>query len=60
MSTVQHNQTRATSPLDKKTPNDVVIVSALRTPIAKARKGALKDTYVEELLATVIRATLGM
>jgi len=57
MSTVQHNQTRATSPLDKKTPNDVVIVSALRTPIAKARKGALKDTYVEELLATVIRAT---
>jgi len=32
-------------------------VSALRTPIAKAKRGSLKDTYVEELLATVIKAT---
>jgi len=54
---VYSNPTRGTSPLSKKSPNDVVIVSALRTPIAKAKRGSLKDTYVEELLATVIRAT---
>ena len=30
-----------------KSPNDVVVVSALRTPIARGRKGGFKDTTYE-------------
>lgn len=42
----------------KKDPSDIVILSSLRTPITRSYKGQLKDAYPEELLATVIRATL--
>lgn len=49
---------QATAAGFSKSPDDIVIVSALRTPITKARKGGFKDTYVEELLATVIKATI--
>ena len=35
--------------------DDIVIVCALRTPITRARKGAFKDTYPEELLAGVLK-----
>lgn len=38
--------------------DDVVIVSALRTPLTKARRGGLRDTDAVDLLATVYRATL--
>jgi acetyl-CoA acyltransferase 1 len=41
-----------------KHPDDVVIVSALRTPMTRGRKGGFKDTHPELLLATVLRATL--
>ncbi|TLD33638.1 hypothetical protein PspLS_00073 [Pyricularia sp. CBS 133598] len=41
-----------------KSPNDVVILSSLRTPITRSNRGHLKDAYPEELLATVLRATL--
>ncbi|EGG00276.1 uncharacterized protein MELLADRAFT_67960 [Melampsora larici-populina 98AG31] len=41
----------------QKSPNDIVILTALRTPIGRAYKGALKDTYPEELLAHVLSAT---
>ena len=41
-----------------KSPDDVVIVSALRTPITRGRKGPFKDTYPEELLAAVLKATI--
>jgi acetyl-CoA acyltransferase 1 len=41
-----------------KSPHDIVILSALRTPVTRAKKGGLKDAYPEELLATVLRATL--
>ncbi|KAF3919139.1 hypothetical protein ABW21_db0207965 [Orbilia brochopaga] len=41
-----------------KHPTDIVIVSALRTPITKSVKGALSQTHPEELLATVLAATL--
>ncbi|WP_324717901.1 acetyl-CoA C-acyltransferase [Carboxydochorda subterranea] len=34
---------------------DAVIVSAVRTPVAKARRGALKDMRADELAALVIR-----
>ncbi|KAH8750724.1 peroxisomal putative 3-ketoacyl-CoA thiolase 1 [Hyaloscypha sp. PMI_1271] len=42
----------------KKEPSDIVILSSLRTPITRSNKGHLKDTYPEQLLATVLRATL--
>ncbi|KAI0204466.1 Thiolase, N-terminal domain-containing protein [Astrocystis sublimbata] len=41
-----------------KAPTDTVILSSLRTPICRSYKGQLKDAYPEELLATVLRATL--
>jgi len=41
-----------------KQPNDVVILSALRTPVTRAKKGGFKDAYDHELLAHVLRATL--
>ena len=42
----------------QKHPDDIVIVSALRTMMGRARKGGLKDTPVEEMLAGVLKATL--
>lgn len=41
-----------------KLPSDVVIVSALRTPICKAKRGQFKDTTPDDLLAAVLEATL--
>ncbi|KAG9876526.1 beta ketoadipyl CoA thiolase, TH2, partial [Aureobasidium melanogenum] len=41
-----------------KQPNDVVILSALRTPVTRAKKGGFKDAYDHELLAHVLKATL--
>ncbi|KAI0392170.1 Thiolase, N-terminal domain-containing protein [Xylariaceae sp. FL0594] len=40
-----------------KAPNDVVILSSLRTPITRSYKGGLKDAYPEELLYNVLLAT---
>jgi acetyl-CoA acyltransferase 1 len=42
----------------KKDPSDIVILSSLRTPITRSYRGHLKDTYPEELLASVLKATL--
>ena len=42
----------------RKDPSDIVILSSLRTPVTRSYKGGLKNTYPEELLATVLRATL--
>ena len=39
-------------------PDDVVIVSALRTPICKAKRGDLKDTPPDLLLISVLKATM--
>jgi acetyl-CoA acyltransferase 1 len=41
-----------------KTPNDVVILSALRTPVTRAKKGGFKDAHDHQLLAAVLKATL--
>ncbi|KAI8907985.1 Thiolase, N-terminal domain-containing protein [Gorgonomyces haynaldii] len=41
-----------------KSPDDVVIVSALRTPLCKGGKGAFKETHPEFLLASVLKATI--
>ncbi|KAF9113187.1 hypothetical protein BGX27_002028 [Mortierella sp. AM989] len=37
-------------------PDDVVIVSAVRTPICRAGKGGFKDMYPEDLLAVALKA----
>ncbi|KAI8062446.1 Thiolase, N-terminal domain-containing protein [Gongronella butleri] len=41
-----------------KSPEDVVVVSAVRTAMAKGRKGGFKDTLADELLSGVLKATL--
>jgi acetyl-CoA acyltransferase 1 len=42
----------------RKHPTDVVFLSALRTPVTRAKKGGLRDSHDHELLATVLKATL--
>lgn len=42
----------------QKSPSDIVILSSLRTPVTRAKKGGFKDAYPEELLANVLKATL--
>ncbi|KAF2016274.1 3-ketoacyl-CoA thiolase B [Aaosphaeria arxii CBS 175.79] len=42
----------------QKNPNDVVFLSALRTPITRAKKGGLRDAYDHELLGAVLKATI--
>lgn len=42
----------------QKSPSDIVILSSLRTPVTRAKKGGFKDSYPEELLSHVLRATL--
>jgi acetyl-CoA acyltransferase 1 len=37
----------------QKNASDVVFVSALRTPLTRAKKGGFKDAYPEELLSHV-------
>lgn len=44
--------------ITQKLPSDVVIVSALRTPVTKAVKGGLAKMAPEELLAAVLKGTL--
>jgi acetyl-CoA acyltransferase 1 len=41
-----------------KSDDDVVICAAFRTPLTKAKKGGLKDTLPEVMLATVLRAVV--
>jgi len=50
--------TSSTMSSDVRSADDVVICSALRTPIAKARRGGFKDTACEELLAPLFKATI--
>lgn len=38
--------------------DDIVIVAAYRTPICKSKKGGFKDTYPDDLLASVLRAVV--
>ena len=42
----------------QKSPSDIVILSSLRTPVTRAKKGGFKDSYPEELLSHVLKATL--
>jgi acetyl-CoA acyltransferase 1 len=42
----------------QKNPHDVVFLSALRTPVTRAKKGGLRDAYDHELLAAVCFASI--
>lgn len=42
----------------QRNPGDVVILSALRTPITRAYKGGLRNAYPEQMLAAVSRMAL--
>ena len=42
----------------QKHPSDVVILSALRTPITRAYKGGLRNAYPEQMLAAVCFANV--
>ncbi|CAG8486379.1 14050_t:CDS:2, partial [Acaulospora morrowiae] len=52
----QHNPCVAR--IGHKSPEDVVIVTAVRTPMTRSKKGGFKDTLPEELLAAVFKAVL--
>jgi acetyl-CoA acyltransferase 1 len=41
-----------------KSDEDIVIVSALRTPICRAKRGGFKDTHPTELLAAALKAVV--
>mmetsp|Transcript_39080 Transcript_39080/g.110697 ORF Transcript_39080/g.110697 Transcript_39080/m.110697 type:complete len:201 (-) Transcript_39080:168-770(-) len=41
-----------------KSPDDVVVVASVRTPITKAKKGGLKDTLPDDLMAIVMKDVL--
>lgn len=41
-----------------KSPDDVVVTCALRTPFTKGGKGGLKDTMASDLLATTLKAVI--
>jgi len=62
VSQLQLNPTSAgdSAPYERRTSSldDVVIVSALRTPVCKAKRGGFKDTHADDLLAAVLKATL--
>ncbi|CAK9078891.1 3-ketoacyl-CoA thiolase B [Durusdinium trenchii] len=52
------NQSAVYGAVGSQNDDDVVIVSALRTAIAKARKGAFKDTSPDDLLVSVFQGVL--
>eukprot|EP00898_Chlorokybus_atmophyticus_P005210 jgi/Chlat1/5690/Chrsp38S05539 len=48
------------SPYERRTDaaDDVVIVTAFRTPMCKSKRGGLKDTGADDLIATLLKATV--
>ncbi|XP_071480541.1 3-ketoacyl-CoA thiolase A, peroxisomal-like [Diadema antillarum] len=49
---------RRAVPERRSKPDDVVVVSALRTPIGKAKRGSFKDTRADDLLAAAFKGVL--
>nr|XP_023907856.1 3-ketoacyl-CoA thiolase, peroxisomal-like [Quercus suber]POF16585.1 3-ketoacyl-coa thiolase b, peroxisomal [Quercus suber] len=49
---------KGTKQILSKSPNDVVFLSALRTPITRSKKGGFNNANDHELLAAVLKATL--
>ncbi|EEH07416.1 3-ketoacyl-CoA thiolase [Histoplasma capsulatum G186AR] len=53
---LQAGDSRARKALLAKNPDDIVITLAIRTPLTKARKGALKDTHLDDLMIALLTA----
>jgi acetyl-CoA acyltransferase 1 len=49
---------KGTKNILQKQPHDIVFLSALRTPVTRAKKGGFKDAFDHELLSHVLKATL--
>ncbi|KAI1340216.1 Thiolase, N-terminal domain-containing protein [Xylariaceae sp. FL0016] len=45
------------SALTSKSPDDVVITLAIRTPLCKAKKGGMKDTTLEYMMYSILKST---
>lgn len=56
--TAAGNQAAVWGTIGTQSPDDVVIVSALRTPTCRARKGAFKDTTPDDLLKAALEGVL--
>lgn len=46
------------SALERKSPDDVVITMAIRSPMCKAKKGAFKDTRTDELMTEMFKQAI--
>ncbi|KAH9809692.1 Thiolase, N-terminal domain-containing protein [Melampsora americana] len=55
---INHVRGTPLSRLQAKSPDDIVITMALRTPMCKAKKGGFKDMTSDELLLSTLRATI--
>ncbi|KAI0068296.1 thiolase [Artomyces pyxidatus] len=44
--------------LERKSPDDIVITMAIRSPLCKARKGGFKDTRSDELLTEMLKQAI--
>uniref|UniRef100_A0A1D1ZDC1 acetyl-CoA C-acyltransferase n=1 Tax=Anthurium amnicola TaxID=1678845 RepID=A0A1D1ZDC1_9ARAE len=55
---VSHFSKDPKTALTHKSPDDVVIVAAVRTPMTRSKKGGFKDTLPEELLAAALKGVL--
>ncbi|KAG9048221.1 hypothetical protein FS837_000477 [Tulasnella sp. UAMH 9824] len=51
-------QSSGLAALEVKRPDDVVITMAVRSPLCKSKKGALKDTGSDELLTSMFKAAI--
>ncbi|RDW65041.1 hypothetical protein BP6252_10692 [Coleophoma cylindrospora] len=52
------NVVRATRNVFQKSPHDVVLLSAVRSPITRGFKGGLKDAYPEDILMPVMKSAV--
>ena len=53
-----HLSVNNTAKVSTKSPDDIVICAALRTPLTKANRGALKDTPPETLVSHIMNAVI--
>jgi len=55
---VSHFSKDPKTALTHKSPDDVVIVAAVRTPMTRSKKGGFKDTLPEDLLAAALKGVV--
>ena len=55
---VSHFSKDPKTALTHKSPDDVVIVAAVRTPMTRSKRGGFKDTLPEDLLAAALKGVV--